>query len=221
MISNEFQLDFFYFNLSIYIAIGACSLSVISSYFIPSHPRRAIFVKLMMFFGLLPILLTCATYSFSYFVSVANSRSRLIALAITIMLIIGWSTYSVMGFRRRMSEQDFIEKEFNIEDHEIVVRYFQKTSLEPPRIRKVSFVGRSGDWLFPKLLLLALMGYPLQHIFYSSGGMPAVLLLLAVLSFPLTTYFIGRVACGFYLWAYVVLMLEKKHGKPINFFEDE
>ena len=221
MISKEFQLGLFYFNLSIYIAVAACVISVISSYFIPPRPRRAIGVKLMMFFGLLPILLICVTYSFSYCLSNADLSLRLTALALMIVLIVGWSTHSVMEFKRRMTDKNFLTKEFVVKSDEIVVRFFQRTSLDSLRIEKNSFFGRFGDLLFPKFILFSLIGYPLQHIFFLSGGMSAVLLLIAVISFPLTTYIIGRMVCGFYLWFYVAFMLEKKHGKPINFFEND
>jgi hypothetical protein len=221
IISEEFHLGHVYFNFCLYVAVGVCLLSVIFSYFIPSHPRRAIGVKLMMLLLLLPILLICAIYSFSYCVSVANSQYRFSILVAMIILIVGWSAYSVIRLKQRMAERDFITKEFRVENDEIVVQYFQNTSLESERIRKESFVGRLGDWAFPKLMVFALMGYPLQQVFFSAGGMSAVLLLIATLSFPLTTYIIGRFACGFYLWGYVVCMLEKKHRKPINFHKNE
>lgn len=61
------------------------------------------------------------------------------------------------------------------------------------------------------------MAYPIQRLLTDTGGMSAVLLLLAVLGLPLTIYILGRLTCGAYLWVYKVWQMERQYGKPVVF----
>lgn len=146
---------------------------------------------------------------------------RSASLAAIAFVALVWCSHSIAALKQRIQNRRFVEKEFRIEETQIVMRTPPKTDLDPPPIKPGSRLDKAGSWLFPKLLLLVPMAYPLQRLFSDTGGLPAVLLLLSILSLPLAIYILGRMACGYYLWIHTIRKLERQHGKPVVFEQSE
>lgn len=103
------------------------------------------------------------------------------------------------------------------ETSRILVRQPLKTNLDPPPISEHTPLGKLYHGVGPYLVMGIPMAYPIQRLLSDTGGMSAVLLLLAILGLPLTIYILGRLACGAYLWVYRVRQMERQHGKPVVF----
>lgn len=128
-----------------------------------------------------------------------------------------WCWRALAGYKQRVIERHFIEREFSIEEARIVVRQPTKTDLDAPPISEHTLFGKLYHGLGPYLIFAIPLAYPLQRLLTDTAGGAATLLLLAILGCPLTIYLLGRLTCGAYLWVYKVWQLERQHGKPVVF----
>ena len=173
---------------------------------------RIVFAGVM----LVPILTLFGTLGLSY-LAVASEVARpwlwLLIAATTVL----WCLKALTGYKQRVIERRFIEREFSIEETRIVVRQPLKTDLDPPPISEHTFFGKLYHRFGPYLVMAIPMGYPIQRLLSNTGGDSAVLLVLAILGLPITIYMLGRMTCGAYLWIYRVWQLERQYGKPVVF----
>lgn len=215
---EEFGTPIQYFQLSLLIGLGVPAVSFLVSYVAPREVGRVVIAHMVLGIFVFASLAGTVFFAFSfYFVGIHHPLLRTASLMAVVAVGIAWFWYSIAGLKRRMKERRFIEKEFRVCDTKIVMRTPPRTDLGPARIKDGSFLDKTGAWLFPKLVLLVPLGYPLQRLFSDAGGLSAVLLLMAVLALPLALYILGRMACGFYLWIYTIRKLERQHGKPVVF----
>lgn len=136
---------------------------------------------------------------------------------VIVFAAIAWCWIALSDYKKIILDRRFIEREFLIEVDRIVVRQPIKTSLDPAPVSDRSFFGKLYHRFGPYLVIGIPLAYPIQSLLSNTGGISAVLLLLAVLGFPLTLYILGRLTCGAYLWVYKVWQLERQHGKPVVF----
>lgn len=137
-----------------------------------------------------------------------------------IVATVWWCWIALAGYRQRIKDRRFIEREFSFEQDRIVVRQPLKTSLDSESVSDMSFFGRPYHRFGPYLVMGIPLAYPIQSLLSDAGGTAAVLLLLSILGLPLTLYILGRMTCGAYLWVYKVWQLERQHGKPVVFADN-
>lgn len=166
--------------------------------------------------GIAPILATAVAIGAAYFMFVEHEGS--VDLIIRLLLVCSlflWCWREVNGLRRRIEERRFMEKEFSVEENYILMRAPTRTDLSPPPISDKTLLGKLLNKLGPYLIVLVPLAYPLQRLFADTGGIEAVLLLLALLGLPIVFHIAGRLACGTYLYIYRVGQLESTYGKPV------
>ena len=218
ILSVEGELSIRYAHTTLGLGIGIGCVLFVGRFLAPTNISRVLGVGPMFGFGMMPVLFLFSVLGLAfYFFGIQNAGTQAIALSLVFMSTVGWCWYAVTGLKRRMVERRFIEKEFRIEDTQIVMRTPPKTNLDPLPIKEGSMVDKVGGWFFSKLVFLIPLAYPLQRAFSDAGGSPAVLLLLSVFCMPLAIYILGRMVCGFYFWIYTVWKLEKQYGKPVVF----
>ena len=218
MLSDEFGISIRYAHITLGLGIGIGCALFVGRFLAPTNISRVLVVGPMFGFGMTPVLFLFSVFGLTfYFFGIQNPGTQAVALGIVFIATVGWCWYAITGLKKRMAERRFIEKEFRIEDTQIVMRTPFKTKLDPAPIKKGSMVDKAGGWFFSKLVFLIPLAYPLQRAFSDAGGAPAVFLLLSVLGMPLAIYILGRMVCGFYFWIYTVWKLEKQHGKPVVF----
>ena len=172
----------------------------------------------MTFTGVLlcPPVVIFGTLGLAYLATTPETTRLWLWLLIVGMTIL-WCLIALSGYKQRVIDRRFIEREFLTEDSRIVVRQPLKTNLDPKPISEHTFLGRIYHRFGPYLVMAIPMAYPIQRLLSSTGGDSAVLLVLAILGLPITIYFLGRMTCGAYLWIYKVWQMERQHGKPVVF----
>lgn len=202
--------------LSIFVSFMVCVMSWIYGSSVGWYSHPTIFIKFLHFIALLPIVVILAIVSLPYFISFETDRSRFIAVAIAGELIIMWPALVLMRFRKRMIARDFIRNEFNISERAILTGYYQKIDLH-------AFDAQTdtGSWyLDEKLIHYSPAFLPIAYVPYFFGPIndeSFAMYSLMIVAFPTLLYFTGRIVCGFYLWGYLAVQLQRKHGKPIHF----
>lgn len=179
-------------------------------------PRRVwIFVTVVGLFGFLPLLIglilpVILLLAFAQVVTVWS----FVAMVSCLIFGMYWIFIEVRTLRASVICRRFIEREFTIEATCICLNRNATTELDAPHRVEGTFLGKL-ERTFPKFALLLTVAYPLQRLFFDTGGIPGTCLLLSILGTPLAIYVLGRIACGFYLWVYTVRKLESQHGKPV------
>lgn len=183
-------------------------------------PTIAICRRLLFAFSVgPPTLLMASTFAFAYLLVAPDALRRYLWSAV-IMATVWWCWIALAGYRQRIKDRRFIEREFSFEEDRIVVRQPLKTNLDPAPVGDKTFFGRLYHNFGPYLVMGIPLAYPIQSLLFDAGGTAAVLLLLSILGLPLTLYILGRMACGAYLWVYKVWQLERRHGKPVVFADN-
>ena len=108
-----------------------------------------------------------------------------------IMATVWWCWIALAGYRQRIKDRRFIEREFSFEEDRIVVRQPLKTNLDPAPVGDETFFGRLYHNFGPYLVMGIPLAYPIQSLLFDAGGTAAVLLLLSILGLPLTLYILG------------------------------
>jgi hypothetical protein len=205
-----------------FIVLSIISLSFLCIGFISKQvPNRVLFIVLIWgFVGLFPILLSTIIFSTGFAFGL-SSTSRFIYLLILMIVTLAWCTYQLRGYRKRIVERRFMEKEFFIDEKQISMRTPSKISLDAPPLTDKTLLGRLFYKVGPYLFLLIPFAYPLQKLVGDISGFFGVSVLLAVLFTPLAIHILGRLTCGIYLYVYKIWQLEHKYGKPVMFSPDD
>ncbi|MFN3297640.1 hypothetical protein [Caldimonas sp.] len=197
---------------------GLALACLIASFFAPASLDRLLISRILMGIGLSPLLFMTAGAGFAFLLAPDISlQSKSLILAIFFGAAVLWCATAMSSLKRRVEEMRFFEREFVIHATKIVLRHPVKTDLDAPRVRDTTLASKICHRIGPYLLMGIPMAYPMQRLLVDTSGMSAVLLLVAVLTLPLTIYMLGRLACGAYLWIYKVWQLEREHGKPVVF----
>ena len=216
MVSVEYGAPAWLWKTGLSAALGMGTLLLLASMLCKSAPLsvllRIVFAGVM----LVPILTLFGALGLSYLVATPEASRPWLWLLIALTTVL-WCLKALTGYRQRVIERRFIEREFSIEETRIVVRQPFKTDLDPPPISEHTFFGKLYHRFGPYLMMAIPMGYPIQRLLSNTGGDSAVLLILALLGLPITIYMFGRMTCGAYLWIFKVWQLEKQHGKPVVF----
>lgn len=196
-------------------------ISVISAvlfligYFIGEVRRVKYFTLILGIVGITPILIS----SFIPFIAFLVISKFLLFLK-----ILAGSTYfvalifsaltSARDIKITEEEVDYLHKQIrpcsgnnfcvDIKNMEDIGSFPKKISIE-----------KSREKIIPKLLPIAVLGYPLQKLVTDVGGHATTMAFLSVMSIPLSLYIVARVAAGYTLWIYLIDRREKKMGGPI------
>ena len=218
MLSDEFGISIRYVQITLGLGIGIACVLFVGGFLATTIISRVLVVGPMIGFAMAPLLLLFGVMGLAfYFVGIQNAVTQAVVLGIVSIATVGWCRHAVGSLKKRTVERRFIEKEFHVEDTQIVMRTPPKTKLDRPPIKKGSLTDKVGSWFFSKLGFLIPVPYLLHRIFSDAGELVAGLFLMSVLGTPLVIYILGRMACGFYFWIYTVWKLEKQHGKPVVF----
>ena len=184
-----------------------------------NEPNRIwIFAVIMGFFCYLPTFIFLLIPFLSLiFLTFGASHGAVCFGAACLIVSVYWMRREVKGLKARIVKRKFVEIEFKIKPENIVIKRSPHVRLDPSQTKTGSLAEKVWGWFVPKLIFLIFMGYPLQKLFYRIGGMPAVMALMSCFGVPLAIHMLGELACGFYLWIYIVWKLEKQHGKPVIF----
>lgn len=217
MLSVEYGAPTWLWKGLLFLAVGISSTLLLLSIVVRDAPSSVFWGMLFVgTFTTFPTMILTGALGLGYLVVVPPDTRPCIGLAV-ICAIVVWCLISVNRYKKRVNSKNFIQREFSIESARIIVRQPLKTNLDPPPISEHTFFGKLYHSIGPYLVMGIPMAYPIQRLLMDTGGMSAVLFLLALLSLPLTMYIFGRLACGAYLWIYKVWQLEREHGKPVVF----
>ena len=174
----------------------------------------------MTFTGVLlcPSIVLFGTLGLAYLATTSGSR-RIWLLLLIVSITVYWCSTALASYKQRMVDKRFIEREFFIDDSQIIVRQPLKTNLDPTPVNdlELSLPARAWRRAGPYFVMGIPLAYPIQRLFSDSGGDAAVLFLLSLLGLPITIYFLGRMTCGAYLWIYKVWQMQRRYGKPVVF----
>lgn len=181
-----------------------------------SEPKRVVsFVTILGLFGYLPLLIGLML-PLILLLALPDAELGWTAGLILVCVIAAayWINGEIKALARRMEVKKFVVNEFSVSATCIYLSRTPKTDLDTPQL-SANPIGRGIARSTPKLIFLLPLAYPLQRFLYEANGVPAVMLLLAILATPLALHVIERLACGFYVWIYTVRKVELQHGKPV------
>lgn len=220
LLNDEYGASAWLWKIALATALGMSTLLLLVSVVCKAAPLsvrwRMLFAGAMVVF---PIVALVCAMALSYLAAVPESVRPWLWLLMLSMTAL-WCLVSLSGYKQRVVDRRFIEREFSIEETRIVVRQPFKTDLDPKPISEHTFLGRLYHRFGPYLVFGVPLAYPLQRLVTDTAGGGATLLLLAVFGFPLMLYILGRMTCGAYLWIYRVWQMERQHGKPVVFADD-
>lgn len=178
-----------------------------------SGPARVVsFVLILGIFGISPILLFSILPIFSYLVVTSASYE------ISACVVFSYSVVALTWILIKLKKTSLAEKKFNyLESHIFGCddrKYLDRNNLiEFSTLEKKP--RRKFRFLSSLIIPISFAGYPLQKVLVSLGGESAVLLFLSVMCIPLSIYFMGMIASGYYLWIYSVRKYEKVHNTKL------
>jgi hypothetical protein len=202
--------------LALATPLGSLILGILGK--LLGEPRRILlFVMIIGLFGIVPLLAGLLVPIFCLLLLCQENPARsLIFMALCLTPSAYWISVEVEVLRLNMIRERFIEREFRIGKNFLYLNRSPTTDLEGRPAGNGPFLERAG-WIFPTLVFLLPIAYPLQRLIFHAGRAPAVVLLLTILGTPLAIYILGRMTRGFYLWIYTVRKLELQHRKPVIF----
>lgn len=180
----------------------------------PVINRTKFFVLILGLFGILPILFSCVLPFFLYiFISNFSLRVYFFTLGIYTGVAGFWVFLSV----KKTAE---VERKFNYLKSQIIEKDNKKI-INREKLLEFSNLERSPSTkkinLMKSIIIpLSFVVYPLQKLLSSIGGDAAVLGFVSTLSIPLSIYFMGKIASGYYLWVYSISKLEKEYNSKIT-----
>jgi hypothetical protein len=196
------------------IPIGSTVFFVIGKFL--SEPKRVVsFVAIIGLFGYLPLLIGLMLPLILLLALPDVELGWTIGLILVcVIAAVYWITGEIQALATRMKIKKFVAQEFSISESCIYLNRTPTTDLDAPEISD-NLIVHGFARSIPKLIFLLPLAYPLQRFLYKANGVPAVVLLLAILATPLALHVIERLACGFYLWIYTVRKVELQHGKHV------
>lgn len=216
MLEVEYGAPAWLWQISLGLAIGMGLVLLVASMLFKTAPIlvlwRSTFVGVMLF----PMVAFAGTAGLSFIAaSPPTSRPWLWLFAASTTTV--WCLIALSGYKQRVIDRRFIEREFSIEEARILVRHPLKTDLDPDPIEEHTLFGKLYYRFGPYLFFGIPLAYPLQRLVTDTAGGGSTLLLLALLAWPLTLYILGRMTCGAYLWIYRVWQMQRQYGKPVVF----
>lgn len=205
-ISNEETEQIFLLNPVVSIAIFFLGI------FLPASTRVVSFVLILGIFGLFPILLFSMLPIFSYLL-VSSSSST-----VSTSVIFCYLAIALLWILIKFRATAVMENKFNYLESHIyncgLLKFLDRSNLmEFSALEKKP--KRKYRFMKSLIIPLSCAGYPLQKLLTSIGGESAVLLFLSIMCAPLSIYFMGRIASGYYLWIYSVRRYEKVHNTKL------
>lgn len=180
----------------------------------PVINRTKFFVLILGLFGVLPILFSCVLPFFLYiFISDFSLRVYFFTLGIYTGVAAFWVFLSVKKTAEVERKFNYLKSQINEKDNKKIInreKLLEFSNLEKsPSTKKVNLMKSI-------IIPLSFVGYPLQKLLSSIGGDAAVLGFVSMLSIPLSIYFMGKIASGYYLWVYSISKLEKEYNSKIT-----
>ena len=74
---------------------------------------------------------------------------------------------------------------------------------------------RQYKFLASPIAGLAMLGYPIQRLFFLHGGSTAVIFLIAIFLTPLASWLLAWVICKFFSWGLPIWRYERAHGNAV------
>jgi hypothetical protein len=181
-----------------------------------SKPSRVLsFVAIIGLFGYLPLLIGLSL-PLILLLTLPDGKSHRPAAWLLICLIVSiyWIVGKIKALAERIERKKFVAREFLILEECIYLTRTPTIDLNEARSSDGALTNKFAQCL-PKLIFILPVAYPVQRLFYDLNGVPAVLLLLAILGTPLALHVLERLSCGFYVWIYTVRKIELQHHKPV------
>lgn len=201
-----------------YLLIATPSASIflfLVGFFIGEVRRVKYFTVILGIFGIMPIFVA-SLMPFIVFLMLSKFLFVFkIAGAFTYSLFLIFSAFkSAKNIKRVESETDYLYFQIrpcsnnnyliDVKNMRDINSFFKKKP-----------VAKIHEKIIPKLLPIAVLGYPLQRLVTDVGGHATTMALLSVMSIPLSLYIVARMAAGYTLWIYLIGCREKKIGGPI------
>jgi hypothetical protein len=194
------------------------ALLFIASFLVPNTQSRVLASSLPLGICLSSVVfLTIGVGGTFLLIPTVPLEGKLLSCALFVGAATVASAWMLNGYRSRMSERRFMEREFLVESDRVVFRQPIKTRLDAPQSGDKTIFGKLFSRLGFYMLAMVPMAYPIQRLLSESGGVTALLLFLAALCIPLAIYFIGRLTCATYLFVFKIWQMERQHGKPVVF----
>lgn len=216
LLNDEYGIAAWMWKIALALALCMGVPLLIASLICKAAPTSTLWRMSFAGVMLLPIVMISGTAGLSYLAAAPESVRPWLWFLMLSMTVL-WCLISVSGYKQRVIDRRFMEREFSVEETRIVVRQPLKTDLDPEPISEQTFFGRLYHRSGPYLIFGVPLAYPLQRLVTDTAGGGATLLLLALFGFPLMLYVLGRMTCGAYLWIYKVWQMERQHGKPVVF----
>lgn len=184
-------------------------------YFIGVVRRVKYFTLILGIFGVAPILIS-SLIPFIVFLVISKFpiAFKVLAGCTYLIALIFSALISAKNIKKTEEELDYLHKQIrpcSANDFCIDIKNIKEIR---PFIKKKP-IGKIREKIIPKLLPIAVLGYPLQKMVTDVGGHATTMAFLSVMSIPLSLYIVARVAAGYTLWIYLIDRREKKMGGPI------
>lgn len=174
--------------------------------------RAKYFVLIIGVFGMIPILIFSMLPFFLY-IYISNFSFNVNFLSFML-----YASFCFVWIFHSLKKTSKIEKNYNYLDSQIFERD-KKKIIDRSGVLDFSILERKRlkSQGFAKVIIMsvAFSGYPLQKVILALGGNSAVFGFLSILSIPLSIYFMGKMASGYYLWIYSISKYEKKHNSKV------
>jgi len=197
--------------------LGTAALWIIGLYWKEKRRRTLLIVAIGFTFGLLPLILTCVIVGFGYFILVPRGVDALVMRMALGGVSVWWCIRELHCYRQRMRDRHFVEREFVVEQTDVVLHRPPKIDLEAPPVSETSFWGRAYHQIGHYAVMLIPLAYPLQRWLAGTSGPSSMAFFVSLLGAPLAIYALGQLTCGTYLYVFVVRAVERDSGKQVVF----
>lgn len=205
--SQEFLIEIF-----VFIPIISIILFFFGDFFL-AVDRVKFFVLILGFFGVLPILFSCILPFFLYIlISNFSILANFLLAGSYFFSSTLWIFLSIKNTAKIEKKFDYLRSQISDRGGNKIIK--RKYLLDFSNLNKKQR-GKKINFIRFVIVPLSFMGYPLQKIISSFGGDTAVLGFVSILAIPLSIYFMGKIASGYYLWIYCISKLEKEYKSKI------
>lgn len=123
-------------------------------------------------------------FIYLFLVPVSSDFDALFRLVYLVFGIFAY-LYYVIDFIKLVKETNFVDKEFTIHEDKILYRFPAKTKLERKRPAETKDQVKVNRLIGGVIAVVLPLAYPIQSIIFSESGTVCVLLLMAMIGFPL------------------------------------